>query len=339
VDTLAVRRLTLLGTTFPLAGPALRPDEDPELVASLAVAAVQISLPWGALVPRAGALSSQVAESQREVVQAMRARGLAVWVALLDGDPPGWFLDDGGFADPKTAGRWWPRFVETATEVVGDLVDGWVPMLDPVGYGRRTETDPLRHATVQRQLVVSWRDAWRVLRGGPPVATGLGLGMVRPADQTVEALQAARERDHLVWRTWLRALRDGTLVVPGLADLELADLDGALDVVGARFRAPRDVEPDRWADDLATMLRRLAEDGPADLDLHVSLALPHADEARRRHLVEASLAAIDDAVSDGLPVRAVWAVPAIGEPSSGALADADRVPSSVADLWTAFARS
>jgi hypothetical protein len=329
--------LTRLGATFPGGGPALRPDDDPELVSSLGIGAVQVSLPWATLVPRAGGLSESVAEVQREVVGALRSRGLAVWVALLEGAAPGWFLDEGGFADPKTAGRWWPRFVETATEVVGDLVDGWVPMVDPVGYGRRAETDPMRHASVQRQLIVSWRDAWRVLRGGSPVASCLGLGVVRPADETVEARQAASRLDHFVWRTWLQGWRDGAVDVPGLAEVELADLTGALDVVGARFRSPKGIDPDRWSDELAGMLRRLGEECPSGFPLHVSLALPDADEMRRQHLVDVSVAAVNDAVSDGVPIEAVWAVPAIGEPTSGALADLDRVPTSVAEHWTAIA--
>lgn len=324
-----------LGGVFPLAGVPVRSHEDPALARHLGLVAVRVPLSWASLVPRAGAVSDSEVEGARETVGAFRSEGLAVWVGLLDGPPPGWFLDEGGFGDPKAAGRWWPRFVDLAAETVGDLVDGWVPMVDPVGYGRRAETDPERHAQMQRQLVVSWRDAWRVLRGGPPVATCLGLAVVRPSDDTVPALQTARELDALVWRTWLRGLRDGTVAVPGLAEVEVPELVGAADVVGARFRATDRIEPDRWHDDLAGAVRRLAEEAPSDRPLHVTLHLPADDEARRGQFVDASLAAVADARGDGVPITQVWAEPLVGDAASGALVDADRVPRSSCERWLA----
>ena len=91
------------------------------------------------------------------------------------------------------------------------VLPGRVPTDDPVGQAERAAVgDSSRHQATVHHLLVAWRDAWRILRGGPPVATALRLAVVRPADDTVAARNAARLEDRLRWSVWLRALRDGT---------------------------------------------------------------------------------------------------------------------------------
>ena len=64
------------------------------------------------------------------------------------------------------------------------------------------------------------------------MSTAIGVKTVRPADQTVQAAEAARRQEHLRWNLWLDALHDGTISIPGRADRELADLAGSCDVLG-----------------------------------------------------------------------------------------------------------
>ena len=48
--------------------------------------------------------------------------------------------------------------------------------------------------------------------------------MVRSIDESQIAIDLAKREDHIRWKTFLRGIRDGNIVIPGRADRELADL-------------------------------------------------------------------------------------------------------------------
>ena len=142
----------------------------------------------------------------------------------------------------------------------------------------------------------SWgrRDAWRILRGGPPVATAIGVKTVRPVDQTIQAAEAARRQDHLRWDLWLQGLHDGTISIPGRADRELADLAGSCDVLGI---VVADVD-----ESLGAVLRT-AEMGP-DRPLAITLITPLGKDAGRVTVVERFEIACGEA-AEGAPLQAM----------------------------------
>lgn len=330
--------------------------DDLALLADHGITHVRVTFDWSRVQPRAGAIDGDAVEWHRNVVQAARSLGLSVWITLLERDVPRWFDDERGFADVKTAARWWPRWVEVAADAIGDLADGWHPIDHPLGVATRLaqrsddSLDPVRHGEVIDTLVVAWRDAWRVLRGGPPVATALRVGHVHPADDTVPALQEARRLEHLMWTTWLRGLRDGSVMIPGRADRELADLAGAADVMGVAVAlSRRDLPQGRVTDEALAQLsdrighhlRRAAEMGP-DRPMQVSSARFAArDLSDRGHLLGAVVTAVDDARRDGVPIEVAFAEPAIDAlPASADVAQSglftrDREPTPALERWLA----
>ena len=225
--------------------------------------------------------------------------GIGVQFTLLERVVPQWFDNDGGFGDPRFAGHWWPRWVEGVSERFGDAVAGWVPFDNPLAFANRLiPDDPRRHGEMLDTLVVAWRDAWRILRGGPPVATAIGVKTVRPADQTIQAAEASRREDHLRWNLWLDGLHDGTISIPGRADRELADLAGACDVLGI---VVADVD-----ESLGAVLRT-AEMGP-DRPLAITLITPPGRDADRVTVIERFETACGEA-AEGAPLQAVGVSP------------------------------
>jgi len=309
---------------------------DLALLASLGVTDVRLPVDWARLEPRPGAWDGTAVEWLDEALTAAAAAGVRVWAALLEGPLPAWLADEGGLGDDRAMGRWWPRFCDRVAEHLGDRLGGWVPVVDPVGIataayetGARPphRTDERMHAEVVRRLAVAWRDAWRVLRGGPPVATCLGLATVQAADDTVPAWQAARRRDRLVWEVWTRALRDGVVAVPGLPEVTVPDLAGACDVLGGIAVVPDGIEPARWEDDLGTLVRRLAESGP-DRPGSITVSLVEPDDRRRTELAGASVTALRGAVADGVRLEVAFASPALG-----ALVSRDRDETGATAAW------
>jgi beta-glucosidase len=247
---------------------------------------------------------------------------MRLWATLLERSVPQWFDDEGGFNDAKTAGRFWPRFVETMAETFGDQLDGWFPIDDPLGFTDQYARDTGRqHGELLHTMVEAWRDAWRILRGGPPVAGSFTISHITPMNESPDAADEARRRDHLVWRTFLRGLRDGTVVIPGRGDRELADLAGAIDIVGIRIRtdlgSDQILDDDslrRWNERTQMFLHRVVNEGP-NLPIAVTyrpLRPSWSDTERDGEVITETFGrAIQTCRDDGLPIANAFFEPGI----------------------------
>ncbi len=317
-------------------------DEDFALLGSLGIRRVRLAIDWASFQPRPGGLDDDWCERLAMMIDAADDAGIGIVAALNDGPMPGWFIDDGGFGDPKAAGRWWPRWVESVAESFGDRFAGWIPLADPVGAARPWAADPKRYVESLTILAGAWRDSWRILRGGPPVATDLELRIVRAADQTIPAATAARREDHLRWRLWLQALRDGVVAFPDGPLYRIEELGGALDVLGFSTTCDVPVGPpltdevlERWEHRLGTILRRLAEEGP-DRPLAMTLRVVHTADDDRRVVLETTAGALREAIDEGVPLQVVYLDPAVDNlpgGREGGLLDRDRELKPSGSVW------
>lgn len=246
---------------------------------------VRTDLSWASSQPTEGRLDGGAVDEARQAIATAAELGLGVWVRLLQRDLPTWFDNLGGFTDATTAGRWWPRWVELAANSLGDVVAGWVPLEAPWALCVRTAPgDARRQGEVLDTLVVAWRDAWRILRGGPAVSMSLDVAVVRPAvPDSQPHIDTARREDTMRWFTWLHGVSTGEIVIPGRADRELADLAGACDIVGIAARS-----------DLEGHLHRAAEMGPPR-PLAVTFGAPPGSAAEQSEAVERAWTAITSA--------------------------------------------
>ena len=303
--------------------------------AELGLRAFRWTLDWARLEPWEGRWDGEAVDLTTEVLRAARDCGIEVWAVLHDGALPGWFAEDRrGLDDDIGLRRIWPRHVDRVAETFGALVDAWVPVLDPCTIavngrltgdlppGRRSEQDCVDHLLA---LHLASFEALRLLTtGDAPVVccidtepTFAGVRSREP-DERVAATARAARIDRMRVGTWTRALRDGVISVPGLAERELPGLAGGYDIIGFTQRGARTVFADGtdgpypadavvaadgqapWAEGLGLTLRELA-----DAELHRPLALLGtglvADEDHRRVEVLQSIAietqrALDDGV-------------------------------------------
>src|SRR2546423_1410000 len=120
--------MVLLGAVVDRTGP----DERAALAAA-GCRAVRVPARWRDLQPGPDRWDGDALEALARAADDAATVGLAPWVALLGRHVPGWFEDEGGFADTKAAGRWWPRYVDGVAGRVGELAGGWFPMVNPAG--------------------------------------------------------------------------------------------------------------------------------------------------------------------------------------------------------------
>jgi hypothetical protein len=280
-----------------------RPD-DLAALASVGVTDVRLAVRWADLQPAADRWSGPAVEALATAIAGVREAGLSPWLALLGRRTPNWFEDEGGFADAKTVGRWWPRYVEGVADRVGDQAGGWLPIVGPVGFAEQAFAghDDTVVAMGRRTLLVAWRDAWQVLHGGPPVATAIGL---QPWDDE-----------------WPRALRTGEPVPNGLV---LEGLSGACDLLGGLLTVDRGSSGEA----IAELLVRLAAEGP-DRPLTVLAALGGSSDDERADAAVVLADAVRLAVGDGVTVDLVMADPLVAN---------DGGPAPAAEIVTALAES
>lgn len=231
---------------------AERLHDDLAFAAELGITRVRLDVPWARAQPKEGRTDGGVMEAVHAAALAARTLGLQPWFRLMQADLPHWFEDEGGLSDERVAGLWWPRWVEAVADHLGEIAAGWVPFEAPFAMARRIRPDdPRQHGDVTHHLVIAWRDAWRILRGGPPVATSLDVQTERPTGPTQRDIDEARRRDQLRWGLWLDGLAHGNVRIPGRYDREVPDLAGACDILGLAVRG-----------DVANMLDRAADQGP-----------------------------------------------------------------------------
>ena len=315
---------------------------DLALLAEIGVRSLRWTIDWSRLEPHPRRWDSGAADQVTEVLRSARSVGIDVWAVLHEGPLPGWFADDErGFADRAGRGGTWPRHVDRVAETFGDLVAGWVPVLDPYRIaaeshleGRRPpgRTDETTFTDTLRDLHLASHEAMRLLRSGDPLvaccidAAPAHAGVhTRQPDERDAARSRAATVDRLRRGTWVRALRDGVVSVPGRAEVEVDGLAGGYDVVGVTYRGAVTVFADGsagpypadapvaadgrapWAEGLGEVLRGLADDLPERRLALLGTGLTDRADEWRDELLHDTGAQLRAAVADGVPITdAFW---------------------------------
>lgn len=292
----------------------------------------RLTVEWARVEPRPEKVDHDALDRYHAIAAAARAEGLRTWITLHHTSLPGWYLDDeGGHRDGTARSRYWLRHVDRVAEALDDVVDGFVPVDDPVGwalrgYGLGSRPPGRRDHRVMLEAVegavLATHDAVRLLASGrQPVMTAWRADPVHALAEddgriTPEAQQAARRWDRLLWDSWLRAHAEGTLELEGRAARAVPALVGDVDIVGLVHDHPIGVGADGrlgpWPagarratdgfapepDELAEAIHRVHEALP-DADLAIAgHGIPTDDDAWHDHLVARSLAHVEEAAGD-----------------------------------------
>lgn len=315
---------------------------DLPMMAEAGLDSLRWTIDWSRLEPRPGRWDGDAVDHTVDVLQKAREVGIEVWAVLHDGPLPGWFSEDQrGFEDAEGLGLTWPRHVDRVAETFGDLVAGWIPILDPytraveghlVGNRPPHRTDPWRFLEALQALHLASFEADRLLRSGtPPVAVCIDACPVEPGTTSREPDErdAARRRvesvDRLRVGSWVRELNDGVISIPGLAEREIDGLAGAYDLIGLTYRGATTLfadgtsapyPPDAttaadgrapWTEGLGLTLRRFAEQFPGRRLALLGTGLTADEDDWRAEVLSGSMLETTRATDDGIEVtHAFW---------------------------------
>ncbi|MBI4372267.1 MAG: glycoside hydrolase family 1 protein, partial [Candidatus Omnitrophica bacterium] len=107
--------------------------EDFELAKSLHHNAHRFSLEWSRIEPEEGTFSDEALSHYRDVIQALKSNGLEPIITLHHFTLPLWLAQKGGWLAKETP-EIFARYVQNAVETIGDGVQYWLTLNEPVAY-------------------------------------------------------------------------------------------------------------------------------------------------------------------------------------------------------------
>ena len=312
-----------------------------EARAALGHDAVRLTFDWARLEPEPGRRDGAVVEHLREVLGASRRLGLSPWGCLHERALPGWFsVDEHGLSDDRSRRYFWARHVEQVGEDLGDLVAGWIPMVEPSRWamqGWPTASGPPGNLddamgfaeALEGALLGSVEAAQRLRGSGRPVATGQWVVPAFPGRNTPDvppspdAEAMTTTVDEALFGCWRRMLAEETLVIGGRAPVEVPGARTAFDRIGFTYRHALAVRGDgallpypqqlptradgqvTWAEGLALAVHHVAETF-GDRPLHLVGYGVAADDPAFDEYGHETRSILEGALDDGIDLRGAW---------------------------------
>lgn len=153
--------------------------EDLDLTRGLGCNAFRTSIEWARLEPEEGKFDPEAIRHYREVLLAMRERGLTPVVTMMHFAYPAWLDRHGGWQSPQAA-AYFDRFVSRVAKEYGDLADWYLTFNEPTvfiagGYvgghfppGRINDVKGA--AIVTKNLVAAHNKAYQSIHAADPTA-------------------------------------------------------------------------------------------------------------------------------------------------------------------------
>jgi beta-glucosidase len=107
--------------------------EDFDLARDLYHNSHRLSLEWSRIEPQEGVFSEEALKHYRDVLLALKERGLQAIVTLHHFTNPAWFSKAGGWENKSSAGHFL-RYTERVIEALGDQVRYWITINEPLIY-------------------------------------------------------------------------------------------------------------------------------------------------------------------------------------------------------------
>lgn len=138
-----------------------RYPEDFALARKLGHNAHRVSLEWSRIELEPGEWNPKAINHYRDVLKAMKREGLSSFVTLHHFTNPRWFAEKGGWLQPD-APILFNRYVKKVVEELGDLIDYWITINEPMLYAGLSYWQkrwPPQHRSLRETLSVVRRMA------------------------------------------------------------------------------------------------------------------------------------------------------------------------------------
>ncbi len=190
----------------------------------------RLSIEWSRIEPAEGRFDRGAIEHYRDVLGTLKSLGMATMVTLHHFTNPRWLAAKGGWARPGVVGLF-ERYSRHVAEQLGDLVDLWVTINEPMVYATHGFLFGL-WPPEKRSIVLAFRVARHLAKahgrayhaihevlgarsGAPMVGIAKNMMLFDPKDpgRWLDRL-VARKLDHIFNRSFLDAITTGVMAFP-----------------------------------------------------------------------------------------------------------------------------
>ena len=141
-----------------------RYEEDFDLAKSMYNNAHRLSLEWSRIEPEEGKFDQEEIEHYREVLQALRVRGLEPFVTLHHFTNPVWFSKQGGWINKKSP-EYFERYTRKIVDELGDLIVYWITINEPIIYVHMGYLHPIFPPQHNRDFIGTFRVISSMIKG------------------------------------------------------------------------------------------------------------------------------------------------------------------------------
>jgi len=316
--------------------------EDSDLAQSMGQNALRLSIEWSRVEPREGEWDGDALARYRDMLSALRARGLEPMVTLFHFTTPLWLAKKGGWENEAVV-RYFERFVTKVVEACGDLVDLWCTINEPNIYAVQSyllgiwppqKRDMLATFRVLRHQLLAHAFAYRAIHRLQPMGrAGLAQHLRifdpfkpnSPLDRWAAWLQ-----DRLFNQIVLTPPVDGVLRFPLGLNTRVPEAVDSQDFIGLnyycrdvvsfditqpgllftrRFPMPgAEFSMEGWGEiypeGMYRLLKRLERYGKPIYITEVGV--PDNDDSKRPRMILTHLAAVCRALAEGVPVKGLY---------------------------------
>jgi beta-glucosidase len=319
-----------------------RYEEDFDLAKAMHHKTLRLSVEWSRIEPAEGSWDDRAIARYREMLGALRERGIEPMVTLLHFTSPLWLVEQGGWEN-EAAVRHFERFAAKAADAFGDLVSLWCTINEPNVYAAYSyllglwppqKHDLLTTLRVLRHQMVAHLAAYRAIHERRPDANvGLAQSLrvfdpFRP--RSLLDRWAARLQDHMFNELVLEPPASGVLPFPLGLNTALPDGADAQDYIGLNYysrdmvsfdisqpgllftrRFPKpgaDFSMEGWGEiypeGLYRLLKRLEHYGKP---IYITeTGVPDNDDSVRPRFLLMHLAAAHRAMQEGVPLKGFY---------------------------------
>ena len=220
-------------------------EEDLDRAQSLGLNALRLSLEWSRLETRPGRWDKHAIRRYRELLKAIRSRGMRVFISLHHFTHPTWFEYQGAFTSAEGI-RHFDLFAERAVTEFGDLCTDWVTFNEPNVYAAFGylfgEFPPGRVNDIQAGMAAllgvhrahaQAYDTIHRLQSDAGVGMAINYVVFRAASQALSDRMLARVYDAAFNRSTLSLLKTGSM--PGTMSVlagRVPEAVGKIDFIG-----------------------------------------------------------------------------------------------------------
>lgn len=316
--------------------------EDLELARAMSQNALRLSVEWSRLEPQEGQWDHAAIARYREMLGALRDRGIEPMVTLFHFTSPLWLIEKGGWENAATVGLF-ERFCAKVVQELGDLVDLWCTVNEPsvyaiysylLGLWPPQKRDALSTIRVLRHQLLAHALAYRTIHRLQPDARAGLAQHVRVFDpfrpHSILDRWAAGLQDSLFNKLVLDPPANGVLRPPLGWNTSVPQLADSQDYIGLNYysrdmaafdiaqpgllftrRFPKpgaDFSMEGWGEiypeGLYRLLKRLQRYGKP---IHVTeVGVPDNDDSKRPRFLLTHLSAVHRALSEGVPVKGLY---------------------------------